>query len=396
MSVRGLAGGTVIPVFVGAGLPALLGWAAALFALPAVAQNAILPFSTPLDAGNGKPAAALSLQAFAGNDPVSLQQFAGDWQGDYHPRSGRNLGILSARMELGAHWEGWSVGRVARRDILVDFSRDTTDLYHLYKTRQAAPAGETFALDARYLAYGAEGWRLAKAWTWQGAAGESWSLGLGYATYGNTAMRVGSANGNIQSLGGGDYRYALNYSDAYTSNVYPFIKPGQPSGHGQSWELGGRWCSAGGTRITLLGNDLFGRMHWREIPTTVARADTSTASTGADGYIAYQPALSGRNRREDWSLGLSPRWLIEAEVPVNNVRLLTSVSALEGNVFPLAGARWRLAGNWQIQADYDFRFETVGVRLQHPLGFLALRTDSAHLSQAKAYGLSAVVNIPFP
>ena len=48
-----------------------------------------------------------------------------------------------------------------------------------------------------------------------------------------------------------------------------------------------------------------------------------------------------------------------------------------------------------VEADYDLKFQTVRLAVQYHYAYLGVRTDNANLDQAKAYGLTFGLNIPF-
>lgn len=357
--------------------------------MPAHALESVLAFADPTAAAGDAIAASVRMHYFAGNDPLAMREYQGNWQGAYHPRSGRNLGLLSQRADVALQAAGWRVSAFQRQEMLIDSSRETVDLMRLHKTRAQAPAGQSFAVDVSYQAFNATGWRVDKAWQWHVADEKKFTFGIGYSMLEGHRVRTGAYNGFMSSLGAGNYSYALGFNDADTRKTYPFQTPGQPEGHGQSWDVGVALKNRDGLRVDFLANDLLANIRWHDIPSTIANANTGVTTTDADGYIVYAPALSGRNFRRDFTQKLPPRYVVATELPWHDFTVFGSLARQQGISFPLAGATWAFAEKWRLQADYDFRFGSAGLKLTSPIAFIALRASQWSLPEASAYGLSA-------
>lgn len=360
------------------------------------ALESVLAFANPATASGATAAVSAHLHYFLANDPLSVSEYQDKWQGAYHPRDGRNVGLMSQRADIAFQLAGWRLGAFQRREALIDSNRDATDLVHLYKTRGQVAAGQLFAVSLNYQAYDAMGWRVDKAWQWQFAKSSELTLGIGCSILEGRRVRAGAANGSVTSLGAGKYNYALGIDDADTRKTYPFQTPGEPEGRGQAWDLGLSLKTHDVLRLELLVNDLLANIRWRDIPSTVANANSGVTTTDANGYIIYTPALSGRNSRRNFTQTLPVRWFAGAEAsPWKNITVSAGYTHQENLALPQFGAAWEFLNGWQVAADYDTRFGSTGVKLTHPLGFVALRTNQWSLSSAGAYGISAALRWAF-
>ena len=129
-------------------------------------------------ASNGQSTGAYTtVDAFAGNDQVAISQYVGNWQGDYTPRSGTNLGVVATRAETGVQWQGYRLGGLYRADALVQSNRDTSDLVRQYLTSSGYDTGRNYQLAYQLTGFEAKGVRLSKSfqraldsgpckWTW--------------------------------------------------------------------------------------------------------------------------------------------------------------------------------------------------------------------------------------
>ena len=324
-----------------------------------------------------------------------MHAYQRDWQGAYHPRDGRNLGIFSLRADSSVQLSGWRVAIFQRQEALIDSSRETTDLYHLYQSRSVASAGQTYVLDANYQAFTAVGLRVDKAWLWNSTVGNEVIFGIGYSLLQGQRVQTESAKGLVTSLGAGKYGYALNLSDSATRKTYPYQTAGQPEGQGESWDLGISFNKGNGLHLTLLANDILANIRWHDIPSTLTNANTGVTSTDANGYIVYAAALSGRNFRSNFTQPLPVRYAASATLPWRDFSVFGSLTRQQGFNFPLAGATWAYAKNGCLQADYDVRFGSTGLKWTGAIAYIALRASQWNLSEARAYGISAGLHWDF-
>jgi hypothetical protein len=365
-----------------------------VIASPSNALESVLAFSDPTD-DTEHLAAFAGLHYFAGNDPLSIHAYQGNWQGAYHPRDGRNLGLLSQRAESSLQTGGWRLSVFERQEALIDSSRSTTDLYRLYKSLNQAASGQMYVVDASYQAFAATGLRLDKAWRWKIAENNELALGVGYSRLEGHRVKTESANGIVTSLGAGKYSYALKLNDSDTRKTYPYQTSVQQKGDGDAWDLGLSFKTDNGPRFDLLANDILANIRWRDVPSSIATANTGVTSTDANGYIVYAPALSGRNFSRNFTQPLPTRYAASAALPWREFSVFGSLTRQQGISFPMAGATWAYAENWRLQADFDTRFGSAGLKLTGPLAFLALRTSQWNLSETRAYGLSAGMHWAF-
>ena len=358
------------------------------FAATAMPES-VLALHDPAATG-APPGLTLRLHVFYGADPLPVKSYSKDWSGDYSPRKGDNLGIMSARAEVGVQAMRWEVAALRRREIFIRTNRDTTDMLRLYKTGTAAAAGTHFEVDASYQAVELTGVRLGKAWHWQAADGSQFAAGIAYSELEAHNVREGYASGALDALGAGKYRYRVAYDDAWDDKAYPFQTPGTPGAHGQALDFALAWKIAHGTRFSLLGNDLAGRMHWHDLPGTQARiGNGGTISTDSRGYINYLPALSGRNARRDTLQRLPERWAAGMEAPWDRFILYASIARQRGENLALLGGAWKHSANARIEANYDLRFGSYGLAWVWQNLRIALRSSARRLDDAHAYGIEA-------
>ncbi|MDH4390140.1 MAG: hypothetical protein QE285_01800 [Aquabacterium sp.] len=101
---------------------------------------------------------------FSASDATPVRGFAGGWAA-YHPRSGRNLALQQARLELRLAHGGWELAATLRNDTTVSGMRGAFDVVHAYKQRLALADASRFDVAAQEQGVVWAGLRAARSWT---------------------------------------------------------------------------------------------------------------------------------------------------------------------------------------------------------------------------------------
>lgn len=374
------------------------------FTAPLLAQaDGLLAVDNPAKNGAERSAYA-SAEAFAANDQLAMRQYGGDWQGSYSPRNGTNLGLLAVRAETGVQWQGYRLGALYRAEALVEASRDASDLVRQFNTRSGYDAGRSYPLDYRVRGFEADGARLGKSFAL--TRGGPWQVdgGVALSYLHGQRLKLETVTGQVVTLNAKDINAdarqdnsdsRLNVRDLTDFNA-PYGRLATPSGQGYALDLGLLLRHGdSGTSIELAVSDLVGRMDWKNLPSNVADYNTATKYYDANGYVHLNPTATRTSSYRDLSQTLEPKWRLAASYPIGNFELQGAANYTSGYWFPQIGASYRITPQWRIGADYDARFNSVGVTLQHPWLYFGLRMEGANLDTAKAYGLQGGISIQF-
>jgi len=371
------------------------------FPMPGYAEG-LLAVDNPAKNGSERKVYA-SLQAFAANDQVAMGQYGSDWQGDYSPRNGTNLGLLFARTETGVQWHGFKLGALYRAEALVEANRDTSDLVRQYTNSSGYDLGRTYQLDLRIKGFEADGARLSKSFQFElgGPWQMDWGLGLSYLrgkrikllTVPGQAITV-----SLQDVNAGaslnDTDSQMNITDPEQFNA-PYGRLATPFGEGYALDAGMvLQHSESGFSAEVAVADLAGSMNWKNLPTNVADISTANKYYDANGYVHFNASASRTSSYRNLTQNLDPKLWLAANYPIDDYEVQGAASYTDGYWFPQAGIKYQFNPQWSGGADYDFRFNSIGFSLRHQLFYLGLRTDNMSLDKAKAYGLNAGVNIP--
>lgn len=365
--------------------------------LSGTAHADLLNLSNPADmAGNQGMRAYADGHYFVGSDYIAVKEFSDNWNGAYTPGGGANLAMLNARAEAGVSYDSWRLAALYRKEILIESSRDTTDMVYYNKQHLSVPAGQSFEVDLRVEGFEADGARLDKGFILSQANDMAISAGAGISLLRGRSVRIGRADGAASTTITG-YTYNATVEDSNSKATYPFIRDATPIGHGYALDVGAKVIWGGGSHLELAANDLIGEMRWENMPHTIETANSATLARDASGYIYYNPTVTGMNdlNRRSITQKLNPKLHAQFTYPASNFDISVGTGWMKGYWFPQAGAAYRLNENWKATLDYDARFKTLGLGLKHRWFYLDLRSDSSSLGKAKAYGLAGGVNILF-
>ena len=363
----------------------------------ASADGSLLGIANPADmAGRQGWGLYAAGHYFEGNDYIAAREFSGAWSGDYSPRSGKNLALQIGRAEAGVSLDSWRFATLYRKDVLLESNRDTTDMVHYNKLRLSVPAGQSFGVDLRIEGFEADGIRLDKGFVLSSAKDMTIAAGAGVSLLRGKRARIGRADGTASSTVAG-YTYNAALEDSNSKATYPYISNATPIGQGYAFDVGARIAWANGARLELAANDLVGAMRWENMPHTVLNANTSTIARDASGYITFNPVVSGVNdiNRRTIQQKLDPKLHAQFIYPIADFDVFAGTDWVKGYLFPQTGVWYRFDANWKAMIDYDVRFRTLGLRIEHKWFYLGFRSENAALDKAKAFGVAAGLNVSF-
>ena len=345
-----------------------------------------------------------SAQAFEGNDQVAMRQYGAQWQGDYSPRNDTNIGLLSARTESGLQWDGFRFGALYRAEALVQTNRDSSDLVQQYNNRQGYDIGRAYLIDYQIKGFEAYGARLSKSLPFN--LGSQWALnvGIGVSYLHGKSLKLETATGQVITLNAKDFdanvttidtNSSINTRDRAYFNA-PYGRQASPSGQGYAIDAGLLLRDQNsGFSAELAVADLAGRINWQDVPNHLADYKTATKYYDSDGFVRFNPIATSVSSYQNVNQSLEPKVWLALNYAFQALEIQSATSYTAGFWFPQAGIKYHLNPKWVLGADYDFRFNTLGVLVQHQWLHFGVKTDNSNLASAKAYGVTAGISVPF-
>ncbi len=332
------------------------------------------------------------LQSWAAYDAIPLRDFDGKWERDYAPIGSTNRFLQRHRAGFGVEKDGWSIGVEYRLESSLDADRDTLDLYRMYKQKAQPALARDFKVDARLKAWAGAGVRGGRTFALGAANGPL--LKLSAAVYGTLRNRDADADGTVAYLPGNAYGFNARYADSNSRYRYMFMEERPQSSSGASVSLALQWPLSEQLTAHLALNDLWSRLRWSNLPSEYKHIDSRVSSTDQDGYVNYQPLLSGKNSLIEKSGTIGASAALSLSYQLAQWQLRTRLDRLDGIVIPTLSAGYR--SGWGVfSASYESRFNMLGLGYEHGPFRLHLRSNRWPINQASAAGLDAGLYLSF-
>ena len=336
-------------------------------------------------------AAYLQGQAFLASDIVALSQANKDWSQGYDPRSGKNLALISTRIETGVQWRGFSLGYISRNEWWATADRDSLDIIRADRQNANYDAGRNYSLDYHLRGFAADGARLGKSFSH--ALGSGWALNWGAAAsvLHGRRMRSEDISGSATATGGRNFTATADWTRDYSGTdtaaegyVAAFLG-GNSTGQGYAADFGLSLGRADGLRFEWVATDVLGRMSWSDIP--------EKTLSGSNLPGAALPG--GRKWRVELTQRLPVKNALSLSLPTRLGEFELADTFTQGVHLPRIGLSKRLNADWTARLDYETRFATLGLGLAYRWLQLSLRSDSFSLNRARAFGLGIGARLEF-
>jgi len=350
----------------------------------------------------------LRLQAQAGVDAFSdpaapLRLDDEDWGRHARSRHASNHAQLAAKAAVGFEAGGWRLQALTRTGGIARASADAVRLLGLLNRDEPPGSGERFDLDYRLDFWRASGLSLGRGWRWTPAAGQLVEVGasvqvltrieLLHEVFSGTATPAGPDRMLFDGL---HLRAGNRMRTDDPSRFNPFVRDGDPRGHGHALDLGARWTLSPQWQLELAGFDLAARLDGRDMPESLRVGRFLYDGEGrlignADGSAAVQ----GQDSRGDMRLRPAARWVgrVGWQQPGWQLDLLAQSQA-GVRQFELAGRRQLGDGGWWAGASVTARNPALGLSVGNEGFSVGLALGHPRPAQARALGASVRVNVP--
>lgn len=227
-----------------------------------------------------------SLGSFAHAQPVSVHAYINDWS---DKRGDGDDAVAHASFAMGWSGRNVSLSYVQQYSYEIAANKDSADLYHSARNRLDLPTGRRYALNVNASHVRVQGLRLG----YRFSAAEHWQLELGLSALEGVDTLNGTVGGDATAVGEREYDFDAAIDYFYRDDVLlERPREAELSGRGLSIDLLGFWR---GERWAVRGriDRVFGFIDWRRAQFTQARATSNTRQFDEQGFVTFDPALSG-------------------------------------------------------------------------------------------------------
>ncbi|WP_457598303.1 hypothetical protein [Hydrogenimonas sp.] len=340
-------------------------------------------------------AAALQIhvQALVADDPVSVHDLFNRWQGAFHPKEGTNLAVDDARTDIGFSTERWGYfGYTYRHQSFIRTNRDTVLLAWQQLNDIDFTPGKRYDLRLQIDGFEVDGLLYAKRFEPIRTAYGTLRIGIGVELLRGRNMQEGYLYGDAVANSQKDYDFNAVSDYRYSENYLYNLRVEKPDGYGYTSHLSVEWRD-GNSSLRLLCNDLWGEIRWRRLPYSHVNVSSATKSYDENGFVIYNPTISGIEKYIDATQRLYRKWRTEGSFKVGRHTLVTAGSDwVKGYAFPYAGIAYRFENGLQTALSYENRFGMFGIGLDYKTFRFALESDRINDPSALALSLSCALH----
>jgi len=323
------------------------------------------------------------------SEPVALKFMLGERQA---PFSKGSKAFTYNKAEVGFRWGNWQLGILERLDYQLEFSSETAELIYLAENRLPLEVGREYELRIKAQHNYSRGLRLAYRHKFSSRI----NVGLGASYLQGKALTDGTIQGSAQVTAERDYDFQFDTDYSYSRDILFERNVAPPSGNGYSLDLNIDWRPNKYFTAQLDVVDLVGKMFWDNAPFTTATASSETKIFDEEGYVRYNPAISGLESNKNFTQTLPRKIFITTKYQwLSSVGLLAELQDYKVARFTSVGAEWCYSHNSCFQSLYNTTVNALSLRYHgHGVRF-ELASDKLDLDQIRYFVVQLSINQVF-
>ncbi len=312
---------------------------------------------------------------------TSLNSIAGEWNdkvGD-----GRQAWSVS-RWLLGYQRADYSIQALWRDDTLFRFDNETARFVFMTENHLPLTTGQQYPLSIKADKASSRGVRFGVRHRFA----QQQQLGLFISVLRPERLVQGYLQGQAQAIGSNDYDFQFASDLTYDRDPLFDRASDGLSGLGYSLDLSGDFRLDDDWRVNLQWLDIAGGMRIKQAPFTIAHASSDVKQFGADGYLTYDPVVSGRDGVKTWYYHFHPQLYLQLEYRLSAAR---HVMLEHHSVFNFRYQKLALSqklGPVGVTVSWIPRMQALGLALAGKHFSIGLESDRLSLRQIKYLGLS--------
>jgi hypothetical protein len=342
---------------------------------------------TVATAGEYRP--YVSVQSITYSQPIAIDALDKHWNA---PFKGGETALTYNKAETGVAWKDWQLGIFRRYDYLLEFSRQTAELFYLTENHLPLEVGKEYPLHIEARHHVSRGLRLG----FRHKMNPSLSLAVSASYLQGLALTDGQLNGTAQATAEKDYDFQFNTDYAYSRDVLFERHVNAPQGNGYSLDLKLDWQPNRFFSGRLFIVDLMAKIYWNNVPYTTATATSDVKTYDDDGYVRYHPSISGLESNRDLIQDLPRKIFLEANYQwTQELGLIAQVQDFEIQRFTQLGADWTLQKRHKIMTLFNIQAKALTLGYQHEQFLIELASDAFKFNRARYLSLKLAFNTFF-
>lgn len=350
----------------------------------------VMPTSVAVfDVEASSPGVYFIADGFAYSESKSIKSIAeSNWNVELQPG---DISFSTDRVEAGVSLGGWQLGYIKRYDYYFEYSPETADGVHKVKNKTPLVPGEQFdlLLDANTMV--SDGLRL----TFNQEYSQSFTYGFSVSYLRGELFNDGSLNGQAEVIAENDYEFSFDVDYYYSEDKLFDREVEPPQGRGYAVDLVLDWQISSELKLGFQAYDILTRMYWEGAPRTIATASSDTKEYDEDGYVIYNPVVSGLETNQDYVQEIPRKIFLLADYSIGRYVFDMAYRDYEIKSFYLVGAGLNISNTSKIGFSCNLTASACGVDYSNFWFRFKLLTDDLDLENALALELLLSANYTF-
>ncbi len=341
-----------------------------LFLLPllitSVVQAGVIPLFDPL-----KPVLTTStnihIQRLTANDAVPLRDFFNDWDGKFDPKENDNIFIHMSRMDIGTLLlDRYYIGYFYQKDIFAKSNRGFVDAYHAIKNHREFDTTQAYDLTVDINGIEKHGILLSDQHTL--FTTNQHSIKVGYSAYisYDTDLQQGNFTGEGSIMQDDTYSISGLVDYYFMDNLlYDGWDTDSAYGIGYGFHFGLLYeNSRYNMALECVANDILAKSYWKHIPYSLVHLETDNQAIGDDGYVQYDPTISGKEIYENITQKIPLKTHIAIKKYLDDgLEFQAGLDSVKYTTIPYISMT-KSFGEKKITLLYEHRFKSIGIGYQ--------------------------------
>lgn len=308
-------------------------------------------------------------------------------------------------IEFGFSLRRFEFSLIHRNDYNLIFHPETADFAYRNQNKVDIPIDQFYQVDVwanQYQLTGAKfGYELplSQAFSLVFAYSHLYASESVYGYMGKNAEGEGGVIRFVLTQQGGQTVKTLDgelYADYYYTDDPLFQRDVKgPSGSGYAIDIGFNWQALPNLVVEGRVLDASGRIKWKDLPHTIASANTDTITIDESGFLAARPRFQGVETFDDLNQKLARRDSLSARYRFKNWYAAYQYDRMTGVSFNRLMGGYFWSDRWGLTASVEALTSALGLALHMPAGRLHITFDELDLDNAHTLGLGWDIHYRF-
>jgi len=322
------------------------------------------------------------------SEPVTVDGALHNWRGEL---SDGERAYTYNQIESGWQSGKFSIGYVRRFDYEVDMNSDSAEFFYRVNNKIDLTTGKAYAIDFSVRNSYAHGMHFQYLWL----DSDKLKLRLGLTLLQGLRLTQGGISGSARVLNNSDYDFDVGLDYYFSRDIVFKLPADAPTGYGVGNDLDLNYKFSAKHSAEIRARDILAAIYWLDAPHINAHVTSNTKTYDADGWVRYDPVLSGKKSYRNYTQTLPSLVDITWRYEWNSFATMYT-----GFHYRRLRNLYRFGYQFHFSNDADFDISAVdagAVRLggRYKLFKMSLSADTLNFEQAHRLGLTATLAFDF-